>query len=224
MDVVIYTRVSTEDQKEFGFSLQDQERRLRQYCKQHGYNILKHYQDDASGKTFKRPQFQLFFKELKEKKIKPVMFICSRYDRFSRNYLESILMMEELRKLNVKVQMVENHIENDTPESIIPLLLQLALPQVENERRAVNTKNGIRQAMRQGRWMWRAPKGYKNDTFTKTIIKTDESLFIMEAFHEVAKGVKSIDMIRRRLNEKGFICSKQQFVLCCFVVLSTKEK
>ena len=35
MNVAIYTRVSTEDQKENGFSLQDQERRLTEHLKRY---------------------------------------------------------------------------------------------------------------------------------------------------------------------------------------------
>ena len=58
MDVIIYTRVSTEDQKENGFSLQDQERRIRKYCDEKGFDIIAHYQDDASAKDFNRPQLE----------------------------------------------------------------------------------------------------------------------------------------------------------------------
>jgi predicted site-specific integrase-resolvase len=54
---IIYTRVSTDDQKENGFSLQDQEARLRKYCQQNDIEILDHYQDDHSAKNFNRPAF-----------------------------------------------------------------------------------------------------------------------------------------------------------------------
>jgi DNA invertase Pin-like site-specific DNA recombinase len=52
MEVVIYTRVSTEDQKENGFSLQDQERRLIKYCSENNFEVIAHYQDDYSAKNF----------------------------------------------------------------------------------------------------------------------------------------------------------------------------
>jgi len=57
---VIYTRVSTDDQRDNGFSLQDQEKRLKDYCKQKNYQIVGHYQEDYSAKTFKRPAFNKF--------------------------------------------------------------------------------------------------------------------------------------------------------------------
>src|SRR5258705_9199966 len=98
MDVVIYTRVSTEDQRENGFSLQDQERRLRLHCDQHGKRILKHYQDDHSAKNFNRPAFQQFLCDLRDKRIKPKQILIVRYDRFSRNGAESMTMQTILKK------------------------------------------------------------------------------------------------------------------------------
>ena len=68
MRVAIYSRVSTAGQKEEGFSLQDQERRLRMFCQQKGYEVIDHYSDDKSGKSFQRPEFQRFLKEIKPKK------------------------------------------------------------------------------------------------------------------------------------------------------------
>ena len=60
--------------------------------------------------------------------------------------------------------------------------------------------------------MWKAPKGYDNDIVNKTIKPNGDARFIQKAFIEVAKGLTSIDSIRRSLNREGFKCSKQQFV------------
>jgi site-specific DNA recombinase len=56
---IIYTRVSTEEQAEYGFSLAHQEDLLRRECVRKGIQILEHFQDDGySAKDFKRPAFQ----------------------------------------------------------------------------------------------------------------------------------------------------------------------
>ena len=57
-DVVIYTRVSTEEQAD-GYSLTFQKERLIQYCKINNYNIIEHFEDEYSGKSFDRPKFKL---------------------------------------------------------------------------------------------------------------------------------------------------------------------
>ena len=41
----IYVRVSTEEQSREGFSLQEQEKRLRAMCEYKGYEIYKIYKD-----------------------------------------------------------------------------------------------------------------------------------------------------------------------------------
>jgi len=41
----IYVRVSTEEQSREGFSLQEQEKRLRTMCEYKGYDVYKIYKD-----------------------------------------------------------------------------------------------------------------------------------------------------------------------------------
>lgn len=212
MDVIIYTRVSTDDQKVNGFSLQDQERRLRQHCKQFGKNILKHFQDDHSAKDFNRPAFQQLLSELRNKKLRPKQLIAVRWDRFSRNLTESLSMKTLLREYGVEIFFLENNYDETIPENLIPLIIQMALPQVENERRGLNTKQGMRQALRQGKWVWKAPKGYINDKVNKIVKVGAEAHFIVRAFNEVSYGIKSVDSIRKVLNREGFKCSKQNLL------------
>jgi site-specific DNA recombinase len=211
MEVVIYTRVSTEDQKENGYSLQDQERRLIKYCSENNFEVIAHYQDDYSAKNFNRPQFQKLLSDLKEKRIKPRQLICLRMDRFSRNLEETIIMTKVLKELKVDVYFLEGNIDLNTPESNILYMLSALLPQVENERRGLNTKQGMRQALRQGRWVWKAPKGYINGP-NKDILVSEDAEFIIKGFSEVSLGLKSPDKVRKELNQIGFKCSKQSFI------------
>jgi site-specific DNA recombinase len=211
MDVVTYSRVSTDDQKENGFSLQDQERRLSDYCARHGKEVIARYQEDHSAKDFNRPVFQDFLTDLRAKKIRPTQLVCIRFDRFSRNVLESLSMLNMLKSLGVEVVFVEQNTDLSTPESLLPHLINMALPQIENERRALNTIRGMRQAMRQGKWVHKAPKGYFNDPVEKGIVPNKDASFIQRAFEGVSLGIYSIEEVRTRLRSEGFSCSKQQF-------------
>ncbi|MBN3582825.1 recombinase family protein [Algoriphagus aestuarii] len=211
MDVIIYTRVSTEDQKENGFSLQDQERRLRKHCQELGRNVVSHYQDDYSAKNFNRPAFRQLLNDIQNKKIKVSQLWCISHDRFSRNALESLNMMQTLKAYGVELQFLENNVISDSPEGLLLNMIHTALPQIDNDIRSNKTKRGLRQAMREGRWVGRAPKGYKNDKVNKTIIIGEDAHFVKRAFKEVVLQIKSIDQTRLELNREGFICSKQQF-------------
>ncbi len=210
---IIYTRVSTDDQKENGFSLQDQEARLRKYCQQNGIDIIRHYQDDHSAKNFNRPAFQQFLAELKAKAIQPDLFLCVRPDRFSRNMVAGIEMLQTLNAFGIKFQTLENNTEVKSPEDKIMQMLYLLLPQVDNERRGLNAKRGMRQAAREGRCTGRASMGYKNDPLTRSIVVDEEiAPLIKEAFETYAKGIYTAEEVRLVMRKKGLKCSKNHFL------------
>jgi site-specific DNA recombinase len=211
--VVIYTRVSTDDQKENGFSLQDQESRLRKECKRKGYEIIKHYQDDHSAKDFNRPDFQNFLAYLKSKAIKPDLFVCVRMDRFSRNMMDGYQMILNLKKQDIGFETLENNITLDTPEEMVPFMLNMLLPQVENERRGLNTKRGMRQALKEGRFMWKAPTGYLNSPVNKVIcIDNFNGPIIKLCFETFATGLYSAEQVRRLALDRGLKITKQNFL------------
>ena len=64
----LYIRVSTEDQAREGFSLAEQEHRLRAMCEYKGYEIYDVYKDAGiSAKTGNlRPEFDRLMKDIKE--------------------------------------------------------------------------------------------------------------------------------------------------------------
>lgn len=64
----LYIRVSTEDQAREGFSLPEQEKRLRAMCEYKGYEIYKVYKDAGiSAKTGnKRPAFEKLLQDIKD--------------------------------------------------------------------------------------------------------------------------------------------------------------
>ena len=211
MNVIIYTRVSTEEQTK-GNGLQFQERDIRSHCQLTGKVILKHYQEDHSAKNFNRPVFKELMNDLKSKRVKPKQLIVHRMDRFSRNFFDSLVVKKNLESFGVDLYCLDGNFDMSVPENIIPALFQMALPQVENDRRALNTKKGMRQALRAGKWVWKAPKGYLNGTEGGEIIKSPDSRFIIKAFEAVALNLNSVDSIRLHLNSLGFKVSKQQFL------------
>ena len=211
---VIYTRVSTDEQKENGFSLQDQYAKLLKYCEKNNLEVLKHYQDDHSAKTFNRPKFQEFLKDVKQKIIRPDIFLCVRPDRFSRNLLNSLEMYQEFKRMKIEFRTLENHTNLDSPESLLPFIINNVLPQIENERRGLNTQNGMRRAKQEGRTMGRPPIGYLNDKFNKKIIIDPVNApLIIQGFEELSNGLYSMEEIRKKLIKRGLKnCCKQSFL------------
>ncbi len=210
---VIYTRVSTDEQAEKGFSLRDQEEKLRKYCEDKGINVVAHFQDDASAKTFNRPKFQEFLKFAEKNKRQIDYLLVVKWDRFSRNIAESYAKIMILKDQGIVVNAIEQSIDPSIPESELLLALYLAYPQVENDRRGLNTKTGMRKGMKEGKWMAKPPKGYrfydKNDH--KKIIPNEDAHFVIEAFQRVANDQETHSGILKDLQNRGFQCEKSQF-------------
>ena len=81
----LYIRVSTEDQAREGFSLPEQEKRLRAMCEFKGYEVYKVYEDAGiSAKTGnKRPAFDELLQDIKDKKCNTIVVL--KLDRLTRS-------------------------------------------------------------------------------------------------------------------------------------------
>lgn len=189
-DVIIYSRVSTDEQADKGYSLRSQEEKMSVYCKAHNYNIVKHFQEDYSAKTFDRPQFiQLLLFLKANKNIRKLVLI--KWDRFSRNVSDALNMLKTLQQLNVEVIAIEQPIDTKIPEQKMMLSIYLTAPEIENDRRSLNTMSGMRRAQKEGRWVSTAPCGYslKRDERNKPIlVKNEKAEFVTMAYELFATG------------------------------------
>ena len=210
---ILYVRVSTDEQAEKGYSLRHQEEILNRYCEFKGIKVIRCFREDHSAKDFNRPQFQQLLEFIKSNKGDIDVLIFTKWDRFSRNATESYSMIRIIEKLGIELYCFEQPLDMQVPESKIMLSIFLATPEVENDRRALNTTAGMRRAKKEGRWVASAPKGYSYDRSGKKslLVPNKDSKFIIRAFEEVLKGALPINEIRKMLNQQGFQCSQSQF-------------
>lgn len=160
----LYIRVSTDEQADKGYSQRDQEDRLRKYCELKSISIRNIYVEDHSAKSFNRPEWQKYLSNLRKLKNSKVgtLLLFTKWDRFSRNAGDAYQMINQLRKLGVTPEAIEQPLDLTIPENKIMLAFYLAAPEVENDRRALNVIHGMRRARKEGRYMATAPLGYVN--------------------------------------------------------------
>ena len=216
MNVIIYKRVSTDDQADRGFSLQHQEDMMRKWCEYNMHTIVGVYTEDYSGKTFDRPEWKKLMVYVKKNKKNVDLVLCNRWDRFSRNQYDALTTINELSKLGVTVNTVEQPLDLSNPDNKVLLSLYLTIPEVENDKNSVRTTEGSRRARLEGCWTGTAPFGYKNHRTIgdekSTLIPTTESTFVIEVFERMSTGSFSAEEVRRWLNEQGFKMAKQTFL------------
>lgn len=211
----LYIRVSTDEQADKGYSQRNQEEMLRRYCEINGIKVRKVVFEDHSAKTFNRPQWVILLAEHKKGKGLSDLILFTKWDRFSRNAADAYQMISMLRKLGIEPQAIEQPLDLSIPENKMMLAFYLAAPEVENDRRALNTFFGMRRAKKEGRWMATAPIGYINkvsETGRKYIAPDEfKSNLIKWIFETIANGTFTTEQVWKKALQKGFKCSKHGF-------------
>ncbi|WP_246104195.1 recombinase family protein [Mucilaginibacter corticis] len=125
-------------------------------------------------------------------------------------------MINTLKILGVEPQAIEQPLDMSVPENKMMLAIYLTAPEIENDRRALNTFYGMRRARKEGRWVSQAPIGYvnKHDERGKKYIGIDEEQgeIMKWAFEELSKGMFPSEQIFREAVKKGLNCKKNNFL------------
>ena len=116
----VYVKVSTDDQRDNGYSIDSQLRMIKEYCEKNEYDIVDVYNDAGhSGKDLMRPEMQRLLKDIKSKKIDKLVAININIDKYinslSKFYNISPITIEkdklnldELENNNNLLQIISN--------------------------------------------------------------------------------------------------------------------
>jgi len=213
----LYIRVSTDEQADKGFSQRDQAERLQIHCLKNDIEVTKVIFEDYSAKTFNRPEWVKLLSEMKRSRGKAFDYVMfTKWDRFSRNTADAYQMIRLLTNdYQVEPVAIEQPLDLAVPESKTILAVYLSMPEVENDRRALNVKYGMRRAKKEGRWMGLAPIGYKNriteDGRKYIAIHEPEATYMKQAFEMLAEGTFATEHVWMKVKEMGLKCSRSSF-------------
>lgn len=212
---ILYSRVSTTEQADRGYSLRDQQAQLESLCRQQQVEIVQSFVEDCSAKTFERPEWKKLLAYVEKHRGKVDLILVVKWDRFSRNVHEAYSMLARLRKLGVEVQAIQQFLDFKVPESKIMLAIYLAQPEVDNDRRSLNTISGMRRSRKEGRWAGTAPYGYRfeQDLSKKPMLVINEpkATYVRNAFKRLAEGLTPTRTVFRDLAKNGMKLSYSSF-------------
>lgn len=161
-----YARVSTAKQKEYGNSLEDQRRRLTES----GAQVV--YEEQFTGTKMDRPQFSV----LVEKLTAGDTLVVTKLDRISRTAEEGGLLIKELMKRGVKVNILNMGVAENTPMGMMMLHMLLAFAEFERDMIVERTQAGKEVA--------RQREGYKEG---RPKLELDEAV-VADAKARVSRG------------------------------------
>jgi site-specific DNA recombinase len=206
--VVIYTRVSTEEQAKGGTSLAGQRATCLEYCERQGYKVAKVFVEEGeSAKTANRTELKAMLEYCRAAKdIKAV--IVHKIDRFARNASDHIQVRALLSVLGVKLRSVTEPIDDTSTGKFIEHVLA-GVAEFDNNVRTDRSVKGMRQRLEDGRWTFPPPLGYRagRDAMgAKAIIPDEQSApLITQAFEEFATGLYSREQVLRKITQLGSV-------------------
>ncbi len=207
--VALYIRLSVEDNKKRGCSVENQKLVLNDFlADKPDFVVYDTYIDNgATGTNFHRPGFQQMLSDIEAGHIDCV--IVKDLSRLGRNSIDTGYYIEQyFHTHNVRFIAVTDQFDTADPGSLHSGIM-LPLKNMINEAYALDIGRKIkaqaRQAMKDGDYIGaRAPYGYRKDPDNchKLLIDEDTAPVVRQIF-EWAHGHVALNRIVRNLNEMG---------------------
>lgn len=207
--VALYIRLSVEDNKKRGCSVENQKLVLNDFlADKPDFVVYDTYIDNgATGTNFHRPGFQQMLSDIEAGHIDCV--IVKDLSRLGRNSIDTGYYIEQyFHTHNVRFIAVTDQFDTADPGSLHSGIM-LPLKNMINEAYALDIGRKIkaqaRQAMKDGDYIGaRAPYGYRKDPDNchKLLIDEDTAPVVRQIF-EWAHGYVALNRIVRNLNEMG---------------------
>ena len=209
--VAIYCRVSTIEQAEEGYSIDEQNVKIREYCEREGHEIYNLYEDRGiSGKNItNRPGIKQLLEDATKNKFDLV--VVWKLNRISRKLLDILNIVDLLNKHNIAFRSLTENFETETPSGKLQLNIMGAIGEFERETIAENVKMGLLARAREGRWNGGVVLGYdlvelpnegKKRKNTRLEINEKEANTVRRIFELYSQG-HGYKAVVNRINKEG---------------------
>jgi|GEM_PF-4785655 len=198
----IYTRVSTDEQRDKGHSIASQiakaEKLIENNIDEFGNNKYKLYDDAGySAKNLKRPAMNQILIDITEQQLEILIFYS--LDRISRNLNDLMYFLHHAEVNGCRLICITQDVSYTTPDQRMFVLMQGVFAQFEREKISERTKNGLAGGFEKGNYtIPKVPFGYKRID-KKLVIHIDEAKIVKKIFHLYTKDKWSLNRIYEHL-------------------------
>ena len=202
----IYVRVSTEEQVRDGFSIGEQEERLKEYCNFKRYKIYNVYKDAGiSAKNDKRPAYQQMLEDVKNKKINVI--VAFKMDRLTRSVFDIEKLIKFVNDNECDIDCMADESNTSTSNGRMVIRIMTTVSQNEIERCSERTKFGMVGAIKEGHIPNKTPLGYKRvnkklvpDSLTKDIVIRMYDLYLEGKSYQSIANIYNKEKVLGRTN------------------------
>ncbi len=196
-----YMRVSTVGQVK-GNSLEEQERILRQ----NGATIL--YQDAFTGTKTSRPNFNKLLAILKEGDT----LIITKLDRFARNTVEGINVVQHLLGRGVRVNILNMGTIDNTPTGKLILTVMLGFAEFERDMILQRTAEGKSIAKTKSGYLEGRPPKYTEEALVEAVLLLDSYTY-RQVSEMTGISKSTLQRIKKKYDARKFDCYDEQEML-----------
>lgn len=206
--VALYCRVSTDEQAREGVSLEEQQERLKAYCRAMGWtDQVEIFVDDGySAKNMERPELQRLLHAVKNGSVSRIM--VTKLDRMSRRLLDLLNLIDLFQDYEVSFVSISESFDTNTPSGRLTLQVLGAVAEFERERIRERVFENMLHAASSGKWLTQSPYGY--DLVDKSLVINNREAEIVRRVYDMYLNEGSgFYTIAKSLNEGG-IPSRQR--------------
>lgn len=171
--VVIYVRVSTQEQANEGYSIGEQLERLRKYCEAHGWILVEEYVDPGySGTNTNRPALQKLLRDIPFGGFDTVLVY--KLDRLSRSQKDTMQLIEDVFMAhNIDFISMNENFDTSTPFGRAMIGILSVFAQLERDQIKERLAMGRIGRAKTGKWNGgqKPPVGYDYKDGQLTIIE-----------------------------------------------------
>jgi len=201
--IALYSRVSTQEQNINGYSITEQQDRLKAYCDSRGWKGYKHFVDGGfSGANLKRPALQEMLEKIHEGIINKV--IVYKLDRLSRSQKDTLELIEDdFIPNNVDFISITENLDTGSAFGRASIGLMACFAQLERENIKERMAVGKEGRAKDGKWHGGhfCPVGY--DFKNGELITDDfEAMQVRECFKLFLQGRSTSYIIKDFASKK----------------------
>lgn len=217
----LYVRVSTAEQRDHGLSVDSQIDALKDYCRDHGFEVTAIYNDagiSARKKYKSRPALLQLLEDCKQHKIDIILF--TKLDRWFRSVADYYAVQSILDSAKIPWRAIWEDYETETSAGIFKVNIMLSIAQAESDRTSERIKAVIAYKKEQGHIIaGKMPVGYIRTSST-TIDYDPATKDAMQAFFDTylstyspVKAMEAAAKLGLRLSRKNahFILDKEPY-------------
>lgn len=186
----LYVRVSTDAQREEGYSIEAQEEMLRAYCVSRGIKEYELYVDGGfSGSHIDRPAMTRLIEDIEKDRVSHV--IVYKLDRLSRSQKDTLYLIEDvLLPHGVSFVSLNENMDTATPIGRAMLGIMSAFAQLERETIRERTRMGMKERVKNGLWPGggKIPFGYDYDPKEGILVPNGDAPTVRLMYELYEKG------------------------------------